>query len=337
MDIHFYSARLNLSLNPPSHLYTVCPSFTAVQLQYYATSPTTPLRERLQAHAQILVCHNLPPILEYVVVTPLRRWLCVVYHVLQSNALSVWNKLTRRPWLWSSKLGFSSDSTTLCVVLTPTGGMLMGLDADPAVCRAMLAPYHRLMHNTSLLPRGLATSPMPPTLTPRMKASPAKGHEMLLEAVRPLSPTSATTKMPLEPAWSALLFHATVNATAMQDQATQLASELQACDKDLDMSQWRVQRSREDQQFAVQRLQEVFQEKEQCLLDVEEAGKECVGRMRKSRMVEVVWWLMVLRKNGGVNGKGGVCGAENWTEFEKDVGGRESGREGAWGMNGHVG
>ena len=123
----------------------------------------------------------------------------------------------------------------------------------------------------------------------------------------------------------------------MQDQATQLASELKACEKELDVSQWRVGRCREDQQFAVQRLQEGFQENEQSCLDVEEAGGECVGRMRMRRMLEVVWWLMVLGKNGGGRKKEGVCGTENWTELEAEVEGREGGSEGVWGMDGHVG
>ena len=315
----------------------MCPPFTAVQLHYYATSPTTPLIERLQTHAQVLVCNSLPPMLEYVVVSPLRRWLSAVYHVLHNNALSVWNKVTRRPWMWSGKLGFSSISTTLCIVLTPTGGMLMGLDTDPAVCRAMLAPYHRLTHNNLRLPRGLATSSMPPTLVEHItNASSDKKHEMVLGAIHPLSAASTPIQTPLEPAWAALLFHATANATAMQDQATQFASELKMCEKELDMSQWRAGRCREDRQFAVQRLQEVFQEKEQCCLDVEEAGRERVGRMREGRMVEVVWWLMVLGKNGGGRQKERVCGSENWTDFE-EVGGWEGGKEGAWGMDGHVG
>lgn len=155
----------------------------------------------------------------------------------------------------------------------------MGLDNDPAVCRAFLAPYHRLLHKNSRLPRGLTTSSMPPTLVGRRtNTSSDKEHETLLQTIRPLSATTMPTIYPLEPAWSALLFRATANATAMQDQATQLASELKACEKGLDMSQWRVQRCRDDQRFAVQRLQEVFQEKEQCLLDLGGGGMGVCGK-----------------------------------------------------------
>lgn len=245
--------------------------------------------------------------------------------------------------MWSSNLGFSSDSMTVCIVLTPTGGMLMGLDNDPAVCRALLAPYHRLLHNNSRLPRGLTTSSMPPTLVGRRtNTSSDKEHETLVQTIRPLSATTMPTIYPLEPAWSALLFRATANATAMQDQATQLASELKACGKGLDMSQWRVQRCRDDQRFAVQRLQEVFQEKEQCLLDLEEAGRECVESTKRGRL-EVVWWLMVLGKNGRVNGKGKggekgrAQGVENLTKIEGKMRGRKGGREEVWGRDGHVG
>lgn len=241
--------------------------------------------------------------------------------------------------MWIGKLGFSSDSMTLCIVLTPTGGMLMGLDTDPAVCRALLAPYYRLLHNNLRLPRGLATSSIPPRLVGRQaNTSSDKKQEMLPGAIHPLSATSTTIRKPLEPAWSALLFHATANATAMQDQATQLASDLKACEKELDMSQWRVQRCRKDQQFAMQRLQKVFQEKEQCLLDLEEAESECVESTKRGRMEQVVWWLMVLEGKGGGNQKEGVCGAgtEYWADIEKKVGGREGGRE-EWGMDGHVG
>ena len=86
------------------------------------------------------------------------------------------------------------------------------------------------------------------------------------------------------------------------------------------------------------RLQEVFREKEQCLLDLEEAESECVENTKRGRLEEVVWWLMVLGgKNGGGSQKEGVCGTGYWNDIEKEVGGREGGSEGVWGRDGHVG
>jgi hypothetical protein len=86
----------------------------------------------------------------------------------------------------------------------------------------------------------------------------------------------------------------------------------------------------------------VFQEKEQCLLDLEEAGRECVESTKRGRL-EVVWWLMVLGKNGRVNGKGKggekgrAQGVENLTKIEGKMRGRKGGREEVWGRDGHVG